>query len=161
MLSYISLNLSQKSKKELESLVNRYISPDDYCYLARKGGNVTSKAHLTLFFGLIYERLDLKEINEILNKIKSEIKYLQVSKIQTWSFDKCNLLLAKIDKDEKLAKWNKVFLDFPHDKSKVKGFKPHISLAYMNKGIEIEFDYKLELEVEEAELKIFGPRKSK
>ena len=160
-VGYISLNITPDGKSVLNDLVHEGVDDSEYCQLRYKGGNVTRKAHLTLFFGLDYERLNLSVIKELLIEIKRDIISLHPLFPDVFHLRKspCNAWVLLIEPTEKLLYYHKYLRDnFPVIKSAVeRDFIPHITMAYIQKDTSFNNLNTLpkRLLIDDIQLKIF------
>ncbi len=140
-IGYIVLNFSEKVKNDFVKYFQKEIKKDDYFFVdfgdVKKGGLVLNKLHLTLFFGLDYEKFDKK----ILNKIK--IKNVKLNELELFyikEFD-CNALVLRVnDKDKVLEKYHKELSKSKTIKESINyfSFKPHLTIAYVKKDFKLK-----------------------
>ena len=161
-LSYI--NLPVENKNDLQEILQKLSADKYFCDLNRKGGDVTGKAHLTLFFGLIFEKLDKKEIEKDLQFVSQNLKSAEIVDLEIFNLKDapCNALVAILKDEGKISKLHEIFKKYPHDKKRPAPFKAHVTLAYVSRGYKLPYDLtlpKLTVYFENAELKIFGARK--
>ena len=95
-------------------------------------GDVSSKLHLTIFYGLVHEKLDKVRLDKHIKQIK--IPTLKLGNLFLMSGYK-NLYqvlsVEVLDENNKLKEIAKSFKKFPFEESVQLGFKPHLTLAYL------------------------------
>jgi 2'-5' RNA ligase len=90
-----------------------------------------NKAHVTILYGL-HNDIPKEEIEKVIKNIdgnKFKIKLKDVSYFETPNYDVVKIAVE----DEYLMELNKEFKKFPFS-SDYPDYKPHITLAYVNKG---------------------------
>ncbi len=163
-IAYIELVLDDESKKALCAVAKDAVKRQDYCFLKRKGGNVCKKAHLTLYFGLDYDKLNIGELEPVLRKIQKELKQLELSGLEEFQLGDapCKVLVARVKESKELLRWHQFFKENFASVSAVarSKFKPHISLVYARKNSCSKLDLALpqSVKLQSARLKIFGAR---
>ena len=165
-LAYINLELCDEDKEFIDSVLKNSINEEEYCYLKRKGGNQAKRAHLTLFFGLEYEKLNIREIKNDLSFVANRVKELKFESSEIFYLKNasCNALVARIA-DENLTQTHNLFKKYPYNQKRQNIFKPHITLAYIKKDAKLDLSnmtkllYSKSFKICKYELKIFGPRK--
>ncbi len=161
-IGYISLEIDEKDKSLLTEYTRSTLREKDFCHLRYKGGIVTRKAHLTLFFGLDYDRLDMREIERDLEMYNQRIKSLIPEKTEIFPLgrSRCRAWVMRIRKEQILLDAHEHFRQkYPLVESYIhREFKPHITLAYIQKSPDIIIDTQppsTPLKVSKALLKIF------
>jgi len=139
-IGYVSLSINTKIKNKIYKEVEKY--KKDFVYQKvnnkKKGGNVSKKLHLTMLFGFIWNKENLKLIKTYFKKNKlDKISTEEISSFEIQEYD-CRVVILKIDDPEKLLlKINKDLQILLKTENKHK-FIPHLSFAYVNKEVDIK-----------------------
>jgi len=140
---YVAAYLTEESKVNLHEWAEKNI-PDDVLFYANmdgkiEGGNVTNKAHITLFFGFNNDLVDKDTLNQYLNTLN--IKEVKPSRINVFStpYSECNILIIEIhDEDKTLLSIHNILKRFPHFEEDLESkFISHITVAF----IKADFDF--------------------
>ena len=139
---YLSLEISPADKQKLHQLVEEEIRKEDLCFLKRKGGNVTAKAHLTLAFGFQPEEYQKLSQDPRLAELKGDFLIIQDFEIFKLKKAPCDALVMRV-KNDKLEKLHRYFIEkykiaAQYQSQLKRAFKPHITLAYISKDAFID-----------------------
>lgn len=139
-LSYVEITFNQDEVNSFKELVNSVCKPEDFYTsdtISRINGDVTSKLHLTLYYGLIDQQINEKEIKNHVSQIdittvKLGKPFLKVGFKGLYKI----LMIEVLDEDNKLKEAHESLKQFAHvETSPV--FMPHITLAYVQPEYEI------------------------
>ena len=144
--AYVECLLGNDVITELKDLVAKVVTDDNFYYsdvISRISGDVTAKAHLTLFYGL-----DESEMNN--SELKDYIKNIEIAELQLNNFmlfdgyqNMYKVLCIEVDdSSQKLLAISRKLSQFKHEGDYE--FKPHITLAY------VKADYVLPAETNPA-----------
>ncbi len=102
-------------------------------------GDVSSKLHMTFFYGLIDEKIDKNEMNAFISNLSlPEVLVLRGLTVRKEYSGFCQILWVDVlDSTGELRKISESFKRFPFEESVQLGFIPHLTLAY------VKDDYKL------------------
>jgi 2'-5' RNA ligase len=139
-LSYVEITFNDQEVQSFKELVNSVCKPEDFYYsdtISRIHGDVTEKLHFTLYYGLIDQQINEKEIKNHLSTL--DIKSIRLGK----PFLKVGfkglykvLMIEVLDEDKKLEEAHNSLKQFAHmETSQI--FLPHITLAYVQPEYEI------------------------
>lgn len=153
-LGYIEVIFNEEDIQVFRNIVKELCDESNLYYsdvVHHIKGDVSLKLHLTLFYGLIDEKLDRRKIDEYIKEIK--IQKLKLGKIflKPGYLNLYQILMVEVlDEDGELSAISKRFKDFEHDIS-VKEFKPHLTLAYVNPEFNLtkQPDFPKEIEIKE------------
>lgn len=133
---YIAATFSEEDTKPFQKLIKVICGESDFCYSDTIGyikGDVSSRLHLTLFYGLIGDNIDKNRLNDHLRKIKLPTLRLGELALKQESNNFCQILCIQvIDQDQDLATISESFKKFEYEKSVQLEFTPHLTLAYVN-----------------------------
>lgn len=152
-LSYVEILFNQDEIKSFKEVVNKVCKPEDFYYsdtISRISGDVSDKLHLTLFYGLIDQQINAKEMSNHLGTlsfktVKLGKPFLKIGYKGLYKI----LMIEVLDEDGQLAAAHESLKQFAHmETSQV--FLPHITLAYVNADYEISdvSGYPTELSVD-------------
>ncbi len=159
-IGYISLEIGDLYKQILSESVDNAVERKAFCRLRYKGGNVTGKAHLTLFFGLDYEQLNREALQRDLMRAQNSIKELTPAGFEIFHLrnSRCNAWVMNIDATPGIVEFHRYFKSqYPVMEQYVhEEFKPHVTLAYIHKQMKMpRMSLPGKLEVSEVKLKIY------
>lgn len=100
-----------------------------------KGGNVTEKLHLTIFYGFDEDNLDQSNLVALITKLDiPTVNIVGIGMFPAKEFD-CNVLYFSVsDESGKLQSAFERLKGFPHFANHQNiNFKPHITIAYVTK----------------------------
>lgn len=132
---YIAATFSDKDKERFQRLTVELCKEGDL-YRSESvdyvNGDVSSNLHLTIFYGLVDEKVDK-------DKLKAHIENLHLDKLklgdlflrQTPEGNYQILWVVVADEDNKLKDAVESFKDFEHEDSVQLEFMPHLTLAYV------------------------------
>lgn len=146
--AYVELTFYKNTKNYFRKIVSEVVSPDQFYYsdiISRIRGDVTEKAHFTLFFGLEEASVNNPQLQKLINT--TTIKIVRLGKLELFEGYQglYKVLCIKIlDEDKSLFNLSNKMLNFDHDKSVVHtDFKPHITLAYVKSDYTLPKNYKM------------------
>lgn len=139
---YINAVINPNDIAFFQKLVRNICKPDDLFYSDKIGyikGNVSADLHLTIFYGLISQKINKNKLNKYLKNIR--IKTLTLGKILLMPGYKNEyqiLYVEVLDKKKGLAKIAETFKQFPYEKSvQFPEFIPHLTLAYVKPSFKL------------------------
>lgn len=134
----------QQIVKDIVPLEQLYYSDK----VPRISGDVTNKIHFTLFYGLDENAHTNPELNKLI--FSEKISELEVNKLVLFEGYQglYKVLCIEVkDEDKKLFKFSKKIASFSNDETfATREFKPHITLAYVQREYIIPKDYVSKLE---------------
>lgn len=157
--AYIEIQLSDSSKISLRDLCREIVLESELYYsdvVTRISGDVTGKAHFTLFYGISTEELNNPKLKKLVSQI--DIDKLEVGNLMLFEgFQNLyKVLNLEIKPTQKVLDYLKMILEFKHSELiSNREFKPHITLAYVKNDYKIPSEVELinEVELRNAELK--------
>jgi 2'-5' RNA ligase len=130
---YVSLILDTEKIKSFQDLLQKICAPDDLYYSEWVHGDVTEELHLTLFYGLINEKLDKEKLQSHLDSIK--VKSLKLGKIVLipgYQNQYQVLMIEVLDDGGELKRIHESFKQYDFEPSvQHPQFRPHLTLAYL------------------------------
>ena len=156
---YIAAEFEDKEIVVLQKLVKKICKQDDFYYsnvVDYIKGDVTKNLHLTIFYGLIDNKIDKVKLN----------RYIRGIKLKTFKLGKCilvpgykdlyqSLRIEVLDKDKNLQMISDSFKKFNYEKSVQLEFRPHLTLAYVKPDFKLGSSYVFPKEINIKEIKYF------
>lgn len=101
-----------------------------------KGGNVTEKLHLTLFYGLDEDRMDQVALTNLIKQLNIlSVDVVDIGMFPAKEFDCSVLHFCVADGSGELQLAFEQFKELPHfDNHQNLNFRPHITIAYVTKN---------------------------
>jgi 2'-5' RNA ligase len=137
---YISFSLNKKSDNNIIDFVNS-LDESIFAYKNINGKIIRGKEkdlHMTLFFGIDDEKLDIEKMNSFLESVK--LKSLNVKEIDLFDIEGIaeKLLVIKLEKTEELEKLRNALLNFDYFEDRfTNNYIPHITLGYVRPSVNI------------------------
>lgn len=132
---YIEVTFLKKDISIFKNIIQNICKKEDFYYsdnINYISGDVTSKLHLTLFYGLVDKDVNKKNLNAHIKKIKLESLKLDSIRIRPGYKDLYQSLCVEVlDKNRKIEYISRSFKKFPYEKSVQIDFVPHLTLAYV------------------------------
>jgi len=152
--------LNSQANQYFKDTLNKVVSEQQFYYsdvISRIAGDVTDKAHFTIFFGLKEFEIHNPELQEIVKSINiNELVPIKLFLIDGFQGLYKVLCLEISDEDKSLITLSKKMNEFEHEERLEKReFKPHITLAYVNADYQIPQNFELDIQpikVEKAQL---------
>jgi hypothetical protein len=145
---YVASDVREDDKLKIKEILNNLCSTSDYYYsdvVPHIAGNVADKLHLTFYYGLLDNQIDMQSLNEFLGKI--ELSNLELGELHLKSgYQNLYQILwiNVIDSEGKLAQISKQISKFnPADADINYTFLPHITLAYVQPEFKIKSQIQL------------------
>lgn len=153
---YVATTFAGEDIESFQDLAKRIAQREDLYYSNTVDyiqGDVSSKLHLTLFYGLLDEKIDRDEMNTYLASIDvPQALTLGGLTVKDEYKGYCQILWVDVlDKDGKLREISESFRRFPYEESVQLGFVPHLTLAYVRNGYQLPGeipDYPKEIKTE-------------
>lgn len=141
-LGYVEVKIDKTGTEIFHQLVMRICNKDDFYksdVVNYINGDVTSKLHLTIFYGCNATGKQLKMLKNYVNKINlPELKLDKLFLLPGYQNLYQILCVKVIDKDNKLKKIYQDISNYGHDPKIIHSkFLPHLTLAY------VRSDYKI------------------
>lgn len=139
-VAYIKQDLHEHAKELLKSNLLKIVNQSDFYkspVMEHINGDVTSRAHITLYFGLNPNVVNNQKLIDLINN--SSINELELGDyaLMNGYQDLYKILIVEVmDNDSKLSNLVNQIQEFDNNEKKYV-FKPHITLAYVN------YDYEL------------------
>ncbi|MDD4878306.1 MAG: hypothetical protein PHO02_04700 [Candidatus Nanoarchaeia archaeon] len=144
--------LQKKDVLPIKKAIKNICKEEDFFYsdvIDYIKGDVSSKMHLTLFYGLIDKEINKNKLNENIRKIK--LNNLELGKVFFISGYKNQyklLCLKVLDKNKELKKVHDTFKKFPYEINvQHKNFKPHLTLAYLKPNFRLNHKINFPTEI--------------
>ncbi len=132
---YVSATFSNENAKYFEELTSSLCKVEDLYYSNNVDyvhGDVSKDLHMTVFYGLLGEKVDKNEIQSYINQVGSITLSIGGVSLRTEHKKLCQILwIDVLDTDDKLFKFSEGFKKFPYEESEQLGFVPHLTLAYV------------------------------
>jgi 2'-5' RNA ligase len=135
---YVAATFSDKDREPFQRLTGEICKEGDLYQsdsVDYVNGDVSTDLHLTIFYGLVDEKIDKEKLqahveNLSLDTLKLGDLYLR----QTPEGNYQILWVVVADEDNKLKDMAESFRDFEHEVSVQLEFMPHLTLAYVRPG---------------------------
>jgi len=141
-IGYISIEFNQLSKGKIQDVAKK-IPKEDFIFATSdgklKGGDVTDKLHLTLYYGIDANAVDKKELDKLISAF--DIKSLKINEISAFELKNfnCKILHLSIDDtDKQLAAAHNQFNELAHFKDVQQNFISHVTLAYVKDSFDVD-----------------------
>jgi 2'-5' RNA ligase len=138
---YISILFQENDVKIFKNIIANVCSQEDFYYSEIResiSGDVTAKLHLTIFYGLIAEKIDKTKMKRHLESIKLESLKLGKIFLKSGYQNLYQILEVEVlDENNVLKEIYESFKVFSYEESVQLEFKPHLTLAY------VKSDYQL------------------
>jgi 2'-5' RNA ligase len=154
--SHVAATFTESDIKPFQKLTRSITKREDFCYsdtIDYVRGDVSSKLHMTIFYGLVDEKIDKTEMNAFIsNLIMPEVLVLGGLTVRKEYNGFCQILWVDVlDSNGMLRKISESFKRFPFEESVQLGFIPHFTLAYIRNGYQLPDeipDYSKEIKIE-------------
>lgn len=134
-VAYVELTLPEVTKEYLKSILGQIVNEDQFYaspVIPHINGDVTSRAHLTFFYGLEPEQVENQELKELLGSWTSREIHLGDFMIMNGYQGLYRILSIKVlDDDRSLNAFVNKIRKFSNRPNSYE-FKPHITLAYVS-----------------------------
>jgi hypothetical protein len=142
---YISISFTDNDVKSISILVDDICNKDKLYYspvINYIQGKVSGKLHLTIFYGLINNKVDKYSLNEYIKNIK--LKHLMLGRIYLkWGYNNLYKILCieVLDDNGELKLIYDGFKDFDYERSVQHEFDPHLTLAYVKPDFGLKYSH--------------------
>ncbi|MEP7103257.1 MAG: hypothetical protein ABI721_00935 [Candidatus Dojkabacteria bacterium] len=145
---YVELKFTSDSIRQLSAIVENIVKEDQLYFsdvVPRIQGDVTDKAHLTLFYGLTDAALNNPELKTFVDSLEIESLELGELNLLEGYQGMYKVLYIELRDDTNYLKGiSEKIIQFGADEDLAKReFKPHITLAYVSNNFKIPTDYRL------------------
>lgn len=156
---YIAAKFENKEIIAFQKLVKKICKQDGFYYsdvVDYIKGDVTEDLHLTIFYGLIDNKIDKVKLN----------RYIRGINPKTLKLEKCilvpgykdlyqSLRIGVLDKDKNLQTISDSFKKFAYEKSVQLEFEPHLTLAYVKPDFKLSSSCVFPKKIKIKEIKYF------
>lgn len=144
-LGYFQVVFVEKDKQLISKIANKIFAKNDF-YTSEEytSGDVTNDLHMTLFYGIKNEKLDIKNVTKYLSTLKlSRIKLGEIKFFNGYKNQYKVAHIEVIDLTNQLTKLASSFKMFPYDETvQFDKYRPHITLAYVKNSFDTDKFYQ-------------------
>lgn len=157
---YVSVLFSKRDVRCFRRVVKQICKQDNFYYsdvVDYIKGDVSLDLHLTLFYGLVDQKIDKFKLNEHIKKI--DLKSIKLGNIFLKSGYKNLyqiLCIEVLDDNGGLKCLSDSFEVFDHEKSVQLEFKPHLTIAYVRPNFNLEYSPVLPKELKVSKIVYFN-----
>lgn len=145
---YVEFLLDKEEIDFFKSIVKNIVPKEQFYFsesVPRIAGDVSSKAHFTLFYGLETREINNPELKDLVLSVK--VNEVKIKNLELWNGyqNLYRILCIEIDDSDKiLFNFFQNLLKFSHSSELAKReFKPHITLAYVQNSFQLPESYIL------------------
>ncbi len=142
-IGYVALSFDDATKKKVSGWLQQHLHPSDVVTATisgkKKGGVVTQKLHLTLFYGLNERLVDAQTLSGIMGSATLQtVQAVRVGVFPVERFGCSALYLEVADDTGTLRALHDRLSELPHFPEYQQEFHPHVTLAYVCQDIDVK-----------------------